>query len=67
MIRGRRVTVPLFELEANPSVHIGDVKRRRFRLIDSICPVCGARVQDVLEHCQEVGDDSHGVLEVMAS
>jgi len=67
MIRGRRVHVQPLELAANPSIHIEDVKRRRFRLIDSVCPVCEARVQDLLEHCRTVGDDMHGMLEVMVS
>lgn len=31
---GRRVTFPTFELYANPSIKIGDVKRRRFNIID---------------------------------
>lgn len=30
----RRVVIPEFEIYANPTVHIGDIKRRRFNLID---------------------------------
>jgi hypothetical protein len=31
---GDRVTVPEFEIFSNPTVHIADVKRRRFNIID---------------------------------
>jgi hypothetical protein len=31
---GRRVTVPEFELYANPTIKISEVKRRRFNVID---------------------------------
>ena len=33
-LRGQQVTVPSFEIFANPTVRISDVKRRRFNLID---------------------------------
>lgn len=31
---GSRVKIPVFEVVSNPTIHIGDVKRRRFDLID---------------------------------
>lgn len=63
----RRVYVPLFELVADPTILVDNVKRRKFRLIDSVCPVCQVRVQDLWRHCSDVGDNAHGVLEVMES
>lgn len=33
-IRGRRVTIPKFEVYSNPTVRIKEVKQRRFNLID---------------------------------
>lgn len=36
VIRGQRVTVPEFEIVSNPTVRIGDVKQKRFNLIDRI-------------------------------
>jgi len=66
MIEGRRVTVPLFELAADPKVSLATVKGRRF-LQDVPCPVCGARVPDLLRHCREAGDGPHAVAEVMVS
>jgi hypothetical protein len=33
-ITGQRITVPTFEIFKNPTVHISDIKRRRFNLID---------------------------------
>ena len=63
-IQGRRVHVPLFELQSNPTVRLTDVKRR---FLDVLCPVCGVRVPDLLEHCRDAGDPEHQVLEVMAS
>lgn len=60
----RRVTVPLFELAANPTVQMQAVKSR-FK--DELCPVCGVRVPDLIRHCELIGDPPHQVLEVMAS
>jgi hypothetical protein len=34
IIRGKRVTIPTFELVSNPTVKISDVKSRRFNIID---------------------------------
>lgn len=61
----RRVEVPLFELAANPTVNVQALKGRLFR--DDLCPVCGARVPDLIVHCRLAGDGPHQVLEVMAS
>lgn len=33
-VRGQRVVLPTFEISANPSITIQDVKRRRFNIID---------------------------------
>lgn len=34
LVRGRRVTVPQFEIYSNPTVKISDIKSRRFSMID---------------------------------
>lgn len=62
---GKRVAVPLFELADSPSVPMSDVKSRRF--VSFLCPICRTRVRGLLEHCRDVGDDEHTVLEVMGS
>lgn len=33
-IFGQRVTIPTFEVFSNPTIHISEVKRRRFNIID---------------------------------
>lgn len=64
-VTGRRVRVPLFELQSNPTASLADVRKRRF--LDSACPVCGLQVSDLLAHCRSVADPEHQVLEVMVS
>lgn len=34
IIQGTRVTVPQFEIASNPTINIGDVKKRHFYIID---------------------------------
>jgi hypothetical protein len=34
IMRGQRVTVPEFEIAANPTVHMADIKARRFDMLD---------------------------------
>jgi hypothetical protein len=34
MIKGTRVTVPIFEISSCPSIRISDVRTRRFSIID---------------------------------
>lgn len=36
----RRVKMPLFEISANPKIHLSDIKQRGFSLIPRYCPVC---------------------------
>jgi len=53
-----------------PQVKIGDVRKRRFSLIDrsgGFCPVCGCLVTDLAAHTSEMNDDDHVVAEVMES
>lgn len=60
----------LMELGPNPTVRIGDVRSRRFDLIDrsrKICPVCNASVPNIAQHCADVGDDAHTVQLVHGS
>lgn len=59
-----RVEFPLFELAANPTVHLGDVKSRRGIVP---CPVCREAVRDVLTHALDIGDDVHAALSVVES
>ena len=33
MPRGMRIEVPLFEITSNPTVKLGDIKKRRFSLV----------------------------------
>ena len=64
---GRRVTVPLFDLSSNPKLNLSALKSRRFSLIPIICPICGARVDDLLVHAEGIGDHLHGWLVIMES
>jgi hypothetical protein len=66
MIQGRRVEVPMFELAANPTIRLSDVKRGRRRL-DSLCPVCKTVYQDLQAHVESMEDDLHAVLDVQES
>lgn len=34
VVRGERVTIPLFEIVSNPTVRIAEVRQRRFNVID---------------------------------
>ena len=44
---GRRVQIPEFELFSNPTIHLGDVQRRRFDIFDRNMP--DPAVQRILE------------------
>jgi len=60
----QRVKVPEFELAANPTIRIADVKRR---FLFEFCPVCGCRVGNLRRHIVDMDDDVHAILEVMES
>ena len=64
-VMGRRVTVPMFDISSNPSISLSAIKNRHF--ISTICPICGARVFDLLAHAKEVEDHLHGWLIIMES
>lgn len=64
-MKPRRVKVPLFEMVANPTVRIGDIKTRRF--FNNFCPICDRTVPNLASHISEMDDDAHAVLEVMES
>lgn len=60
MIYAKRVKVPEFELVSNPTIHIANLKRR-FRLINTSCPVCGQFCHDLLNHVNSMDDDAHTI------
>ncbi len=62
MIRAKRVKVPEFKIFSKPIVRLLDIKSRKFRLIDILCPVCGLTCPDsLLGHIYEMNDDAHTI------
>lgn len=54
----------LIDVGSNPTVKIGDIRERRWALMDRglsrrFCPVCNVLVPNIAQHCAEMADDDH--------
>jgi hypothetical protein len=67
-ISARRVRVPEFEIESNPTVRLSDVRKRRF-IQPRACPVCKKGLylsyEDMWDHISSTEDGEHAAHSVM--
>lgn len=65
MIQGRKIKTPLFDIPSKPTIKLSDIKKMFF--LDEVCPVCNARVRNILSHAILHDDIDHIVLTVHSS
>jgi hypothetical protein len=62
----RRVEVPMFELQSNPTIQMSVLKSRNsVSLLKYRCSICDVYVSDINHHASEYDDDLHKTMIVV--